>query len=156
MPPTICHLTPYATFADEIDDESSFSATRFGRVHAPGPTSATSAHTPSGGPGARRLRVRGVRGVHAQGAMMDRWNAVRDEVAEEERLDAEEDAEPSLEQLEERKRKRIADWRNGVEGTDAAERNNNFVAIGGDWRERVRMAKQRREEQGNGRSAAAQ
>ena len=93
-------------------------------------------------------RVRDVRG--AQGAMMERWNAVRAEVAEEDRLDAEQDAEPSLELLEERKRKRIAEWREGFSGIDAAERNNNFVALAGDWRERVRVAKQRRDEQGNG------
>lgn len=78
--------------------------------------------------------------------MVERWNTVRAEAVEEARLDAQQEAAPSIEVLEERKRKRIAEWRGGVSGADT-ERNNNFVEVGGDWRERVRAAKQRRGEQ---------
>ena len=78
----------------------------------------------------------------AQGALMDKWNAARAEADLQARIDAEQAAEPSLELLEERKRKRIAEWREGV---DASDGNNNFVALGGaDWRERVAKAKARR------------
>ena len=89
------------------------------------------------------LRVR-----RSQGAMMERWSAARAEAELEEMIDAQRAADPSLELLEERKRKRIAEWRDGVTHEEA-ERNNNFVAVGGDWRERVaRRAKQRREGEG--------
>lgn len=73
--------------------------------------------------------------------MVEKWNTARAEAAEEERLDAQAEAEPSLSVLEERKRKRVADWRDRVP-SDEAERNTNLAPLGGggggDWRERVR------------------
>ena len=73
--------------------------------------------------------------------MVDRWNAARAEAEAEERLDAQQTAEPSLELLEERKRKRVAEWREHA----SEEGNTNFVSLQGDWRERVaRAGKHRR------------
>ena len=72
--------------------------------------------------------------------MVERWNAARAEVDAEAKLDAEHAAEPSLEVLEERKRKRVAEWREQV----SEEGNTNFVVLQGGWRERVaRVAKKR-------------
>ena len=82
-----------------------------------------------------------------QGALVDKWNAVRAEVAVEERLDAQAEAPISLAVLEERKRKRLAEWKDSVTSSDTAERNTNFAPLGtgvADWRERVARAKQRK------------
>ena len=46
--------------------------------------------------------------------MVERWNAARAEADEEECLDARQATEPSVELLEERKRKRVAEWREQV------------------------------------------
>jgi hypothetical protein len=81
---------------------------------------------------------------------VDKWKAAREEVADEERLDAQADAPISIAALEERKRKRIAEWKESRTSTDEADRNSNFAPLGagvGDWRERVARAKQRRKDQ---------
>ena len=77
----------------------------------------------------------------SQGALVDKWNAARAEAHLEERLDAQQAAEPSLELLEERKRKRVAEWRDGLSQEDA-ERGINFTPLAADWRQRVKQRKQ--------------
>ena len=74
--------------------------------------------------------------------MVERWHAARAEADAEARREAREAAAPSLELLEERKRRRIAEWRETV----AEDGNTNFVPAG-DWRARVARAKQRRVEE---------
>jgi hypothetical protein len=76
-----------------------------------------------------------------QGAMMQRWNAARAEADAEEQLDAAQAAQPSLEELEERKRKRVAEWRDGL-SREEVERNVNLTPLAGDWRERAKRGKQ--------------
>jgi len=78
-----------------------------------------------------------------QGALMHKWNAARAEAEHEDRMDAEAARDPSLELIEERKRKRIADWKETLP-EEATERNNNFAPLGGDWRERVAKARKKK------------
>ena len=78
--------------------------------------------------------------------MVNRWNAVRAEAAEEEKVDLEEaTAVPSLEMVEQRKRKRIAEWRGSLSSEETG-RSANFVPLVGDWRERVARAKRQKAE----------
>ena len=101
----------------------------------------------SGKSRAARLSSKGV-GKRMEG-LVERWNAARAEADEEERLDAQLEAEPSLAILEQRKRKRLAEW---VERMPAEEAgcNVNFAPLGGgacgvgDWRDRVAAARSKR------------
>ena len=73
---------------------------------------------------------------------MQKWKTARADLAEEEALDAdEEEALPPAELLEERKRKRVAEWRAGVAPADA-KGNANFVPVD-DWHERIARAAKR-------------
>jgi len=67
---------------------------------------------------------------------------VRQEVAIEEQLDKAEEA-PSLEVLEQRKRKRVSEWVETL-SQEETERNTNFAPVAGDWRERLARARQRK------------
>ena len=83
--------------------------------------------------------------------MVERWNAARAEAEEEARLDAQESADPSVELLEERKRKRVAEWREQVD----EEGNNNFIALKGDWRARIARRKVQKVDGGGGPSRSS-
>lgn len=74
---------------------------------------------------------------------MSRWNAARAEAEDEERLDSEERADPSLERIEQRKRQRLAEWKDRVTEEEATH-NNNFAPVVGDWRARVAQARSKR------------
>ena len=72
---------------------------------------------------------------------------MRAEVAIEEKLDAAADAPPSLAVLEQRKRQRLSEWKGSLTEEDTV-RNTNFAPIGGDWRDRVARARQRKAAEG--------
>jgi len=76
----------------------------------------------------------------SQGALVQKWAAARAEADAEEILDAEAEQPESLAVLEQRKRKRLAEWKDGLSAEEAA-RNTNFVEVAGDWRERVARAR---------------
>jgi hypothetical protein len=78
--------------------------------------------------------------LRAQGGLVQKWNAVRAEVATE--MEAEEEAAHeerrprSLLDLEEEKRARLAEWKTTLSSEEVAA-NSNFAPIKGDWRARV-------------------
>jgi hypothetical protein len=96
---------------------------------------------------AARTSSKGV-GKRMEG-LVERWNAARAEAEEEERLDAQLEAEPTLLILEQRKRKRLAEWVERMPAEEA-ESNVNFAPLGGgggamgDWRDRVAAARSKR------------
>lgn len=77
------------------------------------------------------------------GSLVDKWNAVRAEAAEEEAIEEEEARPRSFEELEAEKRRRLSEWKDGL-STDHTQRNTNFAPVVGDWRARVAEARARK------------
>jgi len=71
---------------------------------------------------------------------MQKWAAARAEADAEDWLDAQAEEPESLAVLEQRKRKRLTEWKDAVSAEDA-ERNVNFAPLSTDWRERVARAR---------------
>ena len=77
------------------------------------------------------------------GALVQKWAEARAEAQMEECGEAKDAAGPSIAMLEQRKRQRIAEWREGL-SADKAEGSANFTPLGrDDWRERVASSAKR-------------
>lgn len=76
---------------------------------------------------------------------MDKWKAVRMEVAEEEELEAEEERPQSVEEMDISRKARLAEWKKAQAQLVSGEANANFQPLaGGDWRERIARKRQKR------------
>jgi len=74
--------------------------------------------------------------------MVNKWNAVRAEVKEEEKLEEEARRPVSLDELELQKKQRVHEWKEQL-SREETKQNTNFQPVAMDWRERV--AKRRRQ-----------
>jgi len=77
------------------------------------------------------------------GGLVNKWNAVRAEVAEEQLLEEEQERPQSIDELELAKKQRLSDWKQHLSSEETS-RNMNFQPVAGDWRARVAQGRARK------------